>query len=410
MLDAALTQHPRSRRDQARDTPVPAYLIGFVMIGLALSVGGPALSHLRDRVGTTDGGIAWVFVGQSGGYIVGSVLAGRGLDHGHGHRRWVAAMCVATASLVLIAAAPNLLLLVAAFAVLGAACGLCDVSGNTLVMWSRPLGPGALLNALHLCFALGAMVTPITVNRSLHYTDSVWGVAVPLLALTAVCASLMLTHSSPSRTRLTTVERSEATGARGLHVAVVCAFFFAYVAMEMGFFNWIHTYVERIEYGDAATATGVTSMFGFGFAAGRLVAIWAARRTSPGVMVAASTAMSVLAAGLFVIFDGPGPMLWVVTAFFAVAVAPQYASMMAFAESHLALSGRNTSAIVAASGLGGLLMPWTVGQLFDSIGPQALPLIVFALSLITAAVGAYAGRLLVHAHRPPVTSMNAPVT
>jgi fucose permease len=207
------------------------------------------------------------------------------------------------------------------------------------------------------------------------------------------------------------VERSNASGARGLQVAAICAFFFCYVAMETGFVNWIHTYVEQIDYGDAATATGVTSMFGIGFALGRVLAIPAARRWSPGWIVASMTGMSVLSSLLFVAFEGPGPMLWVVTFLFALSVAPQYASMMAFAESHLALSGRNTSAIVAGSGLGGLVMPWVVGQLFDAVGPQALPRTVAVLSVVTAAVGAYGGRLLLQqAQRPPVTSMNAPVT
>jgi nitrate/nitrite transporter NarK len=82
---------------------------------------------------------------------------------------------------------------------------------------------------------------------------------------------------------------------------------------------------------------------------------------------------------------------------------------MAFAESHLALSGRNMSAIVACSGAGGLLMPLVVGQLFDRVGPQALPPTVVVLAVVTALVGAIAGRTLVQAHRPPVTSMNVPV-
>jgi len=393
----------------SRDTPVPAYLVGFVLIGLGLSVAGPALSHLRDRVGTTDGGIAWVFVGQSAGYILGSVGAGNGLDGGRGHRRWVTAMGVASAALVLIALAPTLLLLVAAFAVLGAACGLCDVSGNTLVMWSRPGGPGALLNLLHLCFALGAMVTPLIVNRSLYFASSIWGVALPMVAITVVCASFMLPHPSPQRTRQATVERSRATGARGLHVGLVCAFFFAYVALETGFANWIHTYVEQVGYGDATTATGVTSMFGIGFAVGRVAAIWLSRVMAAGWIVAVTTGLSVVSALLFVAFDAAGPMLWVVSFLFALSVAPQYASMLAFAESHLALSGRNTSAIVAVSGTGGLLMPLVVGQLFDRVGPQALPPTVLVLAVMTAVAGAVAGRVIVQAHRPPETSMKVPV-
>jgi len=391
-------------------TPVPAYLGGFVMIGLGLNMAGPALSHLRDQVHTNDAGFGWAFVGSSAGYILGSVYAGHGLDNGDGHRRWVSAMAAACVAILLIAAAPNLILMVLAFAVLGAACGLCDVSGNTLVMWSRPDGPGALLNALHLCFAIGAMATPLIVNRSLHWFHSVWGVAVPMALIAGACAVLMLRHPAPQRTRLDTVERSDAGGERGVHVAVICLFFFAYVAMETGFMNWIHTYVEEIHYGTAATATGVTTMFGVGFVLGRVLAIVLARRFTPGWIVAGMTVMSVLSAVLFVIFDGAGPMLWIVTFLFAVSVAPQYASMMAFAESHLALSGRNTSALVASSGIGGLVMPWSVGQLFHRVGPQSLPPTILGLSVLTAVVGAYGGRLLLRAHRPPVTSMKAPVT
>ena len=60
------------------------YLVSFIVLGSALNVAGPALSHLRDRVGTDDGGISLVFVGSSSGYMVGSFLGGRFLDRGVG--------------------------------------------------------------------------------------------------------------------------------------------------------------------------------------------------------------------------------------------------------------------------------------------------------------------------------------
>jgi MFS transporter, FHS family, Na+ dependent glucose transporter 1 len=390
---------------------VPAYLLGFVLIGMGLTVAGPGLSHLRDRMHTDDGGIAWIFVGGSLGYILGSVFAGRGLDHGDGHRRWSVAMAVITAGMLLVAAAPNLLLLVLAFAVMGMACGLSDVSGNTLVMWSRPQGAGRLLNALHLCFAVGAVCAPLFVNRSIHWFNSLWGMAVPVGLLAAVSSFLMLRHEPPRRTRLDTLERSNAGGARTMHVVLVCGFFFAYVALETGFAGWIHTYVEQIHYGDATTATAIVTIFWFGFMLGRVAAIWLAAAMSPGWMVAVSMVVSVAASVLFFVFRGPGPMLWVVTFLFAVSIAPQYASMMAFAESHLALSGRNTAAFVGASGVGGLLMPWGLGQLFDAVGPETLPPVMVVTALATSGIAFAAGRALLRAdQRPPVTSMNEPVT
>ncbi|MEN9643538.1 MAG: hypothetical protein RL238_207 [Actinomycetota bacterium] len=388
---------------------VRAYLTGFVLIGVVLSTAGPALSHLRDRMGTDDGGIAWIFVGSSLGYIVGSSLAGRLLDRGHGHEWWAAAMAVNTLGIVAISAAPNLWLLVVAFVVLGLASGVSDVSGNTLVMWSRPRGAGSLLNALHLCFAVGALSAPLLVNRSIAWFHSLWGVAVVVGALAVAAGSSLLRHPAPVRSRLDTVARSNAGGARRTQVLLIAAFFFAYVALEAGFAGWIHTYVEQIGYGGATTATAVVTVFWGGFALGRLLSIGIARRVSAGWIVAVSMVVAVVASVLFALFPDGGPMLWVVTFLFAVSIAPQYASMMAFAEAHLARSGRNTSVLVAASGVGSLLMPWSLGQLFDGVGPQVLPPVMVVSAIVTALVALVAGRAVLAGQRPPATSMNVPV-
>ena len=386
-----------------------AYLLGFVAVGIGASSIGPALSHLRDQVGTDDGGIAILFVAQSAGYIAGSLLAGRGLDRGHGHRRWVIAMTVGTVSIVVAGLAGALPLMAAAFVVVGACAGIGDVSGNTLVMWSRPWGPTPALNALHLSFAVGAMLAPLVVAGSLGTVDSIAGLAVPLALITAVCAVVMLRSPTPPRTRLDVAAASVAAGARTAHVALVGAFFFAYVAMEVGFASWIHTYVEDIDYGGAAFATGITTIFGVGFVLGRVIAIPVARRVSPGRIVAVTVVLSLVVSAAFWVWDGPGPMLWVMTFLFGLAVAPQYASMMGFAESHLALSGGNTAALVAASGLGGLLTPWVMGQLFDRDGPDVFAPTVLVLSVLVAVVAGAVGWVL-RVQRPPATSRIEPVT
>ena len=394
---------------------MPGYLLGFLFVGLAGTMAGPGLSHLRDRVGTDDGGIALVFATQAAGYTIGSLVAARGLDAGRGHVRWVVAMVVATASVATIGTLDTLAPMALAFAVLGFCAGICDASGNVLVAWSRPSGAGPALNALHMMFAVGTMLSPIVVDRSLAITDSVWGVAVPLSFIGLASSVVLLRRPSPARTRFETVARSVASGARHIHVGLVCAFFLVYVGLEMTFASWIHSYVEQVGYGGAATATGVTVMFGAGFTLGRLVAIPVARRESPGRILAVTSAMAVATSATFVLFDGPGAALWVISFAFAVSVAPQYASMMAFAESHLALGGRDASAFVASSGVGLLVMPWLTGQLFDHTGPEALPWTVFVLAVVAAAVLAVVATALRSLtpgtdQRPPATSSIEPVT
>ena len=61
--------------------------------------------------------------------------------------------------------------------------------------------------------------------------------------------------------------------------------------------------------------------------------------------------------------------------------------MIAYAEAHFALSGAATSAFVGAAGLGGLVMPWTLGQLFDAHGPGVLPPVTLVACLATIAAG-----------------------
>ena len=398
----------------SRQVPVWVYLVGFVVLGSALSMAGPALSHLRDRVGTNDGGISLVFVGSSSGYMVGSFVGGRFLDRGRGHQMWAACMITSIAMIVVISQLRDLAPLVAAFVVLGVVCGVGDVSGNTLVVWSRPDSPGAALNALHMFFALGALSAPLLTNRAIAWSHSLWPVAVPLALLTALSCSVLLSSPAPMKTRAADHGSGDAAAAsvRRGQLAVVSLFFFVYVALEVGFANWIHSYVEQIGYGDANTATGVTVIFWVGFSFGRIVSIWLARRFSAGWMLSGSMTVALLSSVILVAVNGGNIGLWIVTFLFGLSIAPQFASMIGYAEAHLALSGAATSAFIGAAGLGGLVMPWSLGQLFDARGPGVLPPVTLGACVATVAAGLWVRHIVQVSgtQRPPVTSMNAPVT
>lgn len=397
-----------------RVVPVWSYMVGFLALGASLTFAGTALSHLRDRVGTDNGGIALIFVGQSLGYMLGSFLGGRSLDRGNGHRLWVSCMAVSIVAVAAISQLRDLAPMIAVFVVLGLVSGVGDVSGNTLVVWSRPQAPGAALNALHLFFALGALTAPLLTNRALAWSHSLWPIIVPLALLSLISAVKLLQTPPPTKTRAAQPSRDDArvvVSRRG-QLAVITLFFFVYVALEIGFANWIHSYVEEINYGGANTATGVTATFWVGFSLGRLASIWLAKRFSPGWMLVGSMSVALFASTLLVIVNGGNIGLWIVTFVFGFSIAPQFASMIGYAESHLALSGKATSAFIGAAGLGGLVMPWSLGQLFDAHGPGVLPPVTLGACVATIAVGLWVRHIVMlnESHRPPVTSMNAPVT
>ena len=106
-----------------RVVPVWCYMVGFLALGASLTFAGTALSHLRDRVGTDNGGIALIFVGQSIGYMLGSFLGGRGLDRGHGHRIWAGCMLLSLFAIAIISQVRDLVPMVGVFSLLGVFCG-----------------------------------------------------------------------------------------------------------------------------------------------------------------------------------------------------------------------------------------------------------------------------------------------
>jgi len=215
------------------------------------------------------------------------------------------------------------------------------------------------------------------------------------------------------RTRIALTTPPGAVRARAGQLIALCAFFVVYVGVETGVAGWVHSYVEQIGYGGAGTATGVTAIFWTGFVCGRLLAIPLSRYLRPAVMLAGALAALVVTSAVFVVIAGPDVWLWVVMFVIGLVIAPQFASMIAFAEEHLTLSGSATSAFIASAGLGGLIVPWLLGVLFDARGAEVLPWVVLISSLIAAAVAGFAGWLVlrgVAAQRPPATSTKAPVT
>jgi fucose permease len=103
---------------------------------------------------------------------------------------------------------------------------------------------------------------------------------------------------------------------------------------------------------------------------------------------------------VLVLGHGSAAPVWIGTALFGLALAPQYPTMIAFAERHLALTGSATAWFVAASAVGSLAFPWVIGQVFAGVGAEALPATVLAASGVTLVWVLVVVRVLRAAHPP----------
>ncbi len=360
------------------------YFASFLVLGLALSVLGPALTQLRERSATGIGAIGVLFVGQSLGYIVGSFAAGRVFDRFDGHRVFAIGMCILAAGLGLVASFDSLSALFGVFVMIGLGGSAIDVGANTLIVWELRGSVGRSMNALHLCFGLGALSAPLLVHVGL--TAATRSAAVICVAL-AGCALAIPAPAVPERAR---EEHSETT----YRLLVMFAlFFFLYVGLEVGFAGWIHTYGEEIQFSDLA-ATWLTTTFWLGFTSGRVLASALANRVAPHVMLVASCGLTLVAAVGLIVGDGRAGPVWVGTAMIGVATAPQFPVMLTYIERHVHVTGAATAWFIGGAGFGGLVFPWLIGRWFDASGATALPWAMLLLGVLTFGSFAVTKRVL----------------
>jgi MFS transporter, FHS family, Na+ dependent glucose transporter 1 len=377
---------PAWRHRLATD-PAYRYLLTFVAVGLLLSLIGPALSELRRQVGVSVGTISVLFVVQSLGYLAGSIIGGRLYDRGLGHLVIAGALGVCALAMVLLPAAGTLAVVCALFAVVGLGGAAVDVGGNTLLVWSRGDSVGPIMNALHLCFGIGALASPILVDRSLSWGGDLRLACWTAAGLSLVGAGVLVTRPAPART-VHADDPSPGDRSRRrppLLLVAVSGFFLLYVGVELGFAGWVHTYAEEIDLGGPRAPALLTALFWVGFTGGRLLAVVVARLVSAATMLAGSCTLAVVAAGGLVLADGRSTLVWVGTFVFGLGVAPQFPTMISFADAHLRLTATDTSWFIGAAALGGLVLPWVIGQLIGGSGAGAMPLIVFIAAGMTLA-------------------------
>ncbi len=362
-------------------SPVPLYFATFFVVGISLSILGPALSELRDRTGAGIDDIGVLFVGLSGGYLVGSVVGGRAFDKVDGHRLFAAALVTMGSAFFPISVVTNLLGLFLLFTIVGVGAGVADVGANTMLMWRLGSNVGRSMNALHLSFAVGALLAPLLVYVGLRTTLRLAPAVGIALAVWAVTLRSPQAGDSDGATSHTVDAGNVVADVRPNSMAALTAgasFFALYVGVEVAFSGWIYTYGEEIGFSDLG-ATWLTSIFWIGFTAGRVVSVASGRRYLPKNLLIAGCVSTVVAAMLLVAGNGATWAVWVGTGLMGLASAPQYPVMLTFLERRIAITGRATAWFIGGGGVGSLIFPWLVGRWFGATGATALPWAVLLL-------------------------------
>ncbi len=352
---------------------VRLYLSSFLIVGMSLSMLGPALTELRDKSGADIGGIGVLFMGQSLGYIAGSFAGGRLFDRFDGHRIYAAGLAVLAVGLFLAPtfdARPGLF---AAFVVMGLGGSVVDLGANTMLIWALQSSGHRAMNLLHMLFGVGAVLAPLLVYIGLAVAARAGAVFCLVMAVAA------LRIPAPARPL---VVREEHTDATVPTLALIGLFFTLYVGLELGFGGWIKTYGEEIDLSELA-ATWLTTAFWLSFTVGRAIASGVAHRVPPLAMLWTSTALTLVAASLLIVGDGAVAVVWVGTMLMGLVTGPQFAAMLNLVAQRIHVTGSATRWFIGGAGLGGLIFPWLIGRWLDARGATALPWAILLFGSLT---------------------------
>jgi FHS family Na+ dependent glucose MFS transporter 1 len=361
---------------------ISTYFLAYIMLGMTTGTLGPSLPYLAGNVGTSLKGISSLFIAHRLGYMTGSFGGGRLYDRVSGNRLMAGMLLIMVAGMAALPVVPILGILIAIIFLLGAAEGTVDVGGNILLVWTRPPKIGSLMNALHLFFGLGAMISPLILVQMIRRTGGIqWGYWL-IAALIVPIAVLLLPQESPQPT-----PAPEAGGARRgrlLLPLLIAAFFFLHVAAESSYGAWIYTYSLTKKLADEVSAGYLTSAFWGAFTFGRFATIFLALRVNAKIQLGGSVAGALLSLLVLMIWPDSVPAVWIATIAYGISLAGLFPGSITLASEHMHMTGTVTGFFLVGSSLGAMTVPWLIGQFFESVGPQVFP--AFLTASVTGSI------------------------
>ncbi len=360
-----------------------AYYGAFIILGLTSAVVGPTLPALAENTQTGLGDIGLLFTATSLGYLSGALVSGRLYDVARGHRVLLLAMAAIIGALALIPTVPLLWLLLALMLLLGFSQSTLDVGGNILLVWVHREKVAPFMNGLHFCFGLGAFLAPIIVAQAIRIGDAMlWGYwTVALLALPVLAAFLWL-PSPPIRTQ------NPETGTRGVTpwglVALIATMLMLYVSAETSFGGWVFTYaLEAGVIPDEVGAAYLTSVFWGALTVGRLLSVPLAARIKARAFLLGDLIGALASVGVILAWPASATALRVGAAGLGLSMASFFPTTITLAEQKLTLTGQVNSWFFVGASLGGMTLPWLIGQILETLGPGAFPISVGLALLAT---------------------------
>jgi FHS family Na+ dependent glucose MFS transporter 1 len=122
---------------------------------------------------------------------------------------------------------------------------------------------------------------------------------------------------------------------------------------------------------------------------GRLLAIPLARRLRPRTVLLSDLLLACAGLTLILVGGQVSVAVWTGTFLVGLGLASVFPTVLTLAERRMTITGRVTSAFFVGANVGAMTLPWLIGQLFTTIGPQTTMMAILVdllLALLILAV------------------------
>jgi FHS family Na+ dependent glucose MFS transporter 1 len=351
-----------------------AYYLSSIIMGATAAASGPSLPVLAENTSSGLDRISLIFVFSSLGYLIGSYFGGRAYDRIPGHKLMAGILLVLGVAAILIPNAHAIGALLFFFFLTGLATGVLDAGCNILLLWTHGEKAGPFLNGLHFFFGVGSFTAPMLLAKVLLSTGSIlwlyWSIAIACLP-----AAIWLWFLPEPSMHMNTDERKNAAFPV-ISVLFCVILFLLSVGLEFGFGNWIYTYALTLGLGTTITAAYLTSAFWGFFTLGRLIGIWVSTRARSQTILFMDLVGCGVSTIVIMAWKDSNLALWIGTIGLGLSMASIFPTLIILAAERMKMSGAITGWFLVGSGIGSMLLPWLIGQIFVLTGPKTMATIL----------------------------------
>jgi MFS transporter, FHS family, Na+ dependent glucose transporter 1 len=347
-----------------------AYYLAFIILGLTTAAAGPSLLRLAEHTASPLNIISYIFVMSSFGYLIGSFFGGRIYDRFSAHRFMSLTLVVMAVTCIFIPISRSLALLLFAMFLNGLAASILDVGCNTLLLWTHGEKAGPYLNGLHFFFGVGSLIAPLLFAQVLLATGDIQWLYWTFALVSVPMAIWFWFMREPQHTGR--AEEASSAIFPGWPVLVMAALFFLYVGIELGFGNWIYTYALKLDLENEITAARLAAAFWGAFTFGRLLGVWVSTRMRSKPILFMDIIGCAISIAIIIVGRQSSNALWIGTLGLGLSMASVFPTLIMLAGERMVITGTITGWFLVGAGVGSMLLPWLIGQVFVITGPQAM--------------------------------------